>query len=254
VGLIAVKATGFDRYCGPALGKLKKQVEAKIPLEDQILAIKDQIGKLQPDIEAAKTRLAEKRVAVKNLHDEVDSRTARLTEKKQALQVRAEQLSENGVQYVYYGDRKVPVADAKKRLADELKGYERDEATLQARQKELQIREDELGLVQQQVEALISAQKTAETEVAQLENDLMTLRLAETRSKYQADDSRLADIKQSIQKVRDRLNVGKEKLTIDATYGTEVMPAISKDQGPDPVDAVRAKFGEKKDAVAGATK
>src|SRR5205823_10108701 len=103
----------------------------------------------------------------------------------------------------------------------------------------------ELRIAQEQLEALATAQKQAETDVAQLETELMTHRLAETRSKYQADDSRLADIKQSIQKVRDRLAVANEKRALDAQYGTEVMPAETKDSGVDSAEAVKAYFGQK---------
>jgi peptidoglycan hydrolase CwlO-like protein len=254
VGVVAVKATGFDKFCGPLTAKWKKQVEAKIPLETQIEAIKDQISKLQPDVEKAKETLATKRVAVKKLRDEVGTLHARLEEQKGALTARAEAMSDASAQYIYYGDRKLPVADAKKQLGRDLKIYEQAEALYKSKSNELQIREEELKGVQEQVEALIAARNQAETEVAQLESELVTLRLAETRSRYQADDSRLADIKQSMQKVRDRLNVAKEKLVIDAQYGTAVIPAETKDVGPDPVEAVRAKFAEKKDAAVAGTK
>jgi len=254
--VVAVKAAGFEKYVGAWANKARAKVEAKIPLETQIESIRDQIAKLQPDVEKAKTKLAEKRVQVMNLRSEVDGRKVRLDENKAVLQTRAEALSDAGVQFVYYGDRKLPTADAKRQLARDLKSYEQAESLLKSKTQELQIREEELRNVQEQVEALIAARNQAETEVAALESELVTLRLAETRSKYQADDSRLADIKQSMQKVRDRLNVAKEKLNIDAQYGTEVMPAqATKDVGPDPVEAVKAKFGgDKKDAAVAGTK
>src|SRR5262249_20837730 len=182
------------------------------------------------------------------LTTEVDTLQARLEEQKGALRARAE-LIEKGEAYVFYHDRKVTLAEAKKRLGSDLTSCKAAEALLKSKQQLLTIRQDELRIAQEQLEALVAAQKQAETEVAQLETELMTLRLTETRSRYQADDSRLADIKQSIQKVRERIEVTKEKLAIDTQYGTPTMPAETKDAGGDSVDAVRAYFGQKNATV-----
>jgi peptidoglycan hydrolase CwlO-like protein len=251
VAFVVVKATGFEKFCGPMATKIKQKIESKIPLEDQIAVIKDQISKLQPDIDRAKTRVAEKRVAVKNLQNDVDSMRATLTENKDALQVRADNLA-NGEKFVYYGGVQVPATDAKKRLAVDFKNYQRQEALFKSKEQLLSIRQDELRIAQEQLEALAAAQKQAETEVAQLETELMTLRLTQTRSKYQADDSRLADIKQSIAKVRSRIEVDIEKDNLDKQYGTAVIPPENKDTGADAVEAVRSYF--KQNEVAGAKK
>lgn len=248
VAIVVVNATGLAKYCGPMAAKWKKQLEAKIPIEDQIAAINDQIAKLQPDVENAKTRLAEKRVAFKNLQTEVDALQARLKERRDVLQARADQLS-GDVTIVFYDDRKIPAAEAKKRLARDFKAYQRAESLLKSKTQLVQTRQEELRAAQEQLEALFVAQEQAKTEVAQLETEMMTVRLAQTRSRYQADDTRLADIKQSIQKVRDRLQVAKEKLALDAQYGTAVMPPEDKDTGADSVEAVKAYFGPK-DATA----
>lgn len=249
VAIIAVNATGLAKYCGPLAQKWKAKAEQKIPIEFQIETIKDQIAKLAPDIEAAKTRLAEKRVVVRNLQTEVDTATTRLNDQAGALQARAALLEKPDTLTVYYDSQKVSIAEAKRRLGADLKSYQWAEALLKSKTQLLQTRQEELRFAQEQLEALVAAQKQAEAEVAQLETEMMTVRLAETRSKYQADDSRLADIKQSIQKVKDRLQVAKEKLSLDAQYGTETMPAETQDNGANSVDAVKAYFGSK-DAAA----
>jgi len=248
VAMVVVNATGLAKYCGPLASKFKKQVADKVPIEFQIETIKDQIAKLAPDIEAAKTRLAEKRVESKRLQTEVDTATAQLETQKDALLVRVKAL-ESSTEFVYYGGRKVTLTEAKKKLDGDFKSFKLAEAQLKSRTQLLQIRQEELRIAQEQLEALVAAQKQAETDVAQLENEMMTVRLAETRSKYQADDSRLADIKQSIQKVRDRLEVSKQKLALDAQYGTETIPAETTDSDADSVEAVKAYFGQK-DAAA----
>ena len=85
VGIVAVNSTGMAKHVRVAWNKAKVAIENKVPLEDHIQALKDQVNRIQPDIEAAKTRVAEERVAVKTLKGDIAQLRERVENQKTFL-------------------------------------------------------------------------------------------------------------------------------------------------------------------------
>jgi hypothetical protein len=61
-------------------------------------------------------------------------------------------------------------------------------------------------------------------QLAQLEADLKTLRLAQLRTKFQIDDSGLARCKSTLAEIRNRLKVEKTATELTGEFANDILP------------------------------
>jgi len=239
VGIVVLNATGLAKHVPAAFRKVKEKIEDRISLEDHIKAIRGDIAKLAPNVEDAKIKLAQGTVEARRLKNQIADLRPKLDELRATVKANLEDLDAK--------EQKVSAYE-RAQFASDFAKLKKGETELEVKEKMLSETELRVGLLRDNLEALMAAQKQAESEVENLDRERLALELQQTRSKYQMDDSRLSEIKESIQKVRDRIETQRVKLELDSKYGTETMPAASKASGADAVTEAKAYFG-KKDAV-----
>src|SRR5207253_794491 len=80
-------------------------------------------------------------------------------------------------------------------------------------------------------------------ELAKLEAEIQTVRVAQTKSKVQIDDTDLAKIKEGVARVRDRIKVEQEKLALQAEFATGPIPVADRVEEKDLLKDIDAHFG-----------
>jgi len=240
IGIVVLNVTGLSKHAHTAYNKVRNKIDSHISIEDHIKALRGDIAKLAPNVEEAKFKVAEGRVQARRLKAEIADLRPRVDELKATVRTTLDEMEAKEQKVNAYVQQQFALDFAK---------LKKGELELERKDKMLAETEQRVALLTENLEAILVAQKQAETEVEVLDTERLNLELQKTRSKYQIDDSRLSEIKQAIQKVRTRIDTDREKLNLDAKYGTATVPAESKASGADAVAEAKAYFG-KKDATS----
>jgi hypothetical protein len=165
--------------------------------------------------------IAAETVAVENLKTDIDVVHRNLEKQKESIRVMNEDLK-SGNQRIKYGDmtysrERIKTKLARdlvscKRCADELKAKE---GLLEAKQEALQAAREQLASMQQQKEDL-------EVQIAQMEAELRAVRVAQTRSSFKLDDSRLGQIKESIKNLRTRIDTERKVAELEGEFARDI--------------------------------
>lgn len=236
VGIVVLNVTGLAKHVPAIAGKIKTKIEDRIPLEDHIKAIRGEIAKLGSTKDEAMMKLASATVQARRLKSEVADLRPKVEDQRALVKASMDEMEAK--------EQKVTALE-RSSFALEFNKLKKFEVQLQAKEKSLVETEQRVTLLKDNLEALLAAQKEAEAQVEALDTERMSLELQQTRSKYQMDDTRLSDIKQSIQKVRNRIDEQRVKLELSAKYGTDTMPSQSQQDGTDALKEAKAYFGQK---------
>lgn len=203
-GLFILNHTRLGSYGHTAFGKIKKAAQREVPVEFEIDRIRHEISQLTPDIRKHLSGMAKEIVAIDNLKEEIQVAHANLAKKTDQLQAARHQLN-SGVERVSYDGREYRKARLLERLSADMdacknlrKKIELSEGVLEAKEKGLESAREQLQSMRDQKEQL-------ELEVARIEAEVKAVRVAQTNCKFQVDDTRLSQIKQSIRSLKNRL-------------------------------------------------
>jgi len=205
-GLFVLNTTNLGSYASTAWKKVRASCSKQVPLEFEIERVRNEIAKLSPDMKDHLRAIAEETVKVDNLRDEIASTRTQLAEqKKKILAMRQDVDESKGKKTIWYGEREFPVSRVKDKLAKDFQSYQHCEEALKNKERLLESKEAALITAKEQLTTMRSKKEELEVEVARLESDLKNLRLAQTRSNFQLDDTRLSRINASLASIRDRL-------------------------------------------------
>jgi chromosome segregation ATPase len=244
VGLFAVSQTSAPSYVGTAWGKLTGSLSKKVPIEFELDRIKYQVAQLIPDLERNKSLLADDMATVDALRKEIDTIRGKLTEKKKAIGIMADDL-DSGRSVLRYDGKDYPAERIKTKLAADLASYKAADAELKTKELTLAAKEKTLEAVKQQLLTVNDTKRQLEVQIAELEAELSTIKLAESKNQYHVDDSRLADIQKSLADVRKQLQARKTKQALDAEFANDVINVEKRETAKsDPVKEARELLGQ----------
>lgn len=224
--------TKFGSYASTSWHKVRVSAARQVPIEFEIDRLKHEVGQLIPDLKKNLSAVAEEMAAVENLEKDVAASRTKLDEQKTVLLKLAKDLDGGQKEFVYCG-RAIDREKAATILAKGWDAYKRSENTLKSRTQELELKRRSLDSAKEQLAAMKEQKQELEVQIAQLETEVKTVRLAQTRSKFQFDDSRLAGIKQSLRELQTRLDVEVKTNDLEREYiASEVVPVGEKKVQP----------------------
>lgn len=229
LGLFALHASGLSSYPATAFGNIKKTLKKKVPLEFEIERLRTEVARLVPDMKKHLSTIAEEMAAVDSLKEEITQTRANLAKQKDSILAMTKAL-ENGTTKVALGNREFSATRIKEKLARDFESYQRCEAELQSREKLLEAREKSLDAARDQLATIRTQKQQLELEVAQLEAELKTVRAAQSRSKFQFDDSNLARCKATLAELRNRLKVEQNALVLEGEFTNDALPVENKEK------------------------
>jgi hypothetical protein len=207
-----LRFTRMGSYTCTALKQLRIDAEKHVSVEFEIKRLKNEVANLDPDINKNRSIVAEQIVGVEKLREEVDGSKKKLAQQKEQIgRVVAELKS--GATSIVYNNREQPADRVREQLDKDVDHARSFEKALKSKERLLEARERMMENNKKKLQAMIDAKSELQTQIAQLEADYQEVQLRATESRVQFDDSRLADIKQSLDKLRDRVKI--EKVTQD---------------------------------------
>jgi hypothetical protein len=190
------------RYGSVAWKKVKSTVEQQVTPEAKLEMIRDQVAKLDKDLRRNISAVAEQTVAVENLRDEIQ--VAEKSHDQQWTKILTMKRDvESGNKYVVLGGTKISIDRINNKLTRDWEAYKGGEEALKSKRKLLESRERSLEAAKEQLSTLKSKKEQLALAVEQLEADLKNVRLAQDKSDFGFDDSRIGQIQQQIREVND---------------------------------------------------
>jgi chromosome segregation ATPase len=205
-GLVRVKWKDAAAWCN-------KQV----PVETEIARLRDEIARLGNDTKAHCGVIAEEAVKVDDLKRSVSQIEAKLELQKKKIVTMKEALAD-GNKRVAIGDNEYPRNKVEKQLARDFESYKICEAQLAAQKKLLESRESCLAKAKEQLVAMQETRRDLEVEVSKLEADYNTLKVAQTKSKFNLDDSALSKVKEGVAALRTRIETERKTAAYVAEF------------------------------------
>jgi chromosome segregation ATPase len=224
--------------------RVKSDANSQVPVEVEIDRLRHEINQLIPDMKKNISQIAEETVAVRNLRKDVETHEATLAKQKADLLAASKQL-ENADYPVVYRDREYNENQARDKVAREFDLYKRSAADLKFKKDLLEAKESSLEKAKEQLVAMKDQKRELEVQLAKLEAKAKALQVAQTNSKFQFDDSRMAEIKKSLQELQTRLDTEEETIRLTEDFGgVDGKPVQKKTSTKDITQEVREYFGE----------
>jgi chromosome segregation ATPase len=244
--VLAVVNSVWSGSVRTAWKRAQSKLERTISPEFELARIRDQIAQLTPDMHRNIARIAEEMVQVESLDRRVGELSAKLDKSKDELAALTSFLETKNVSM---GARVPSPAQIKDRLRS-CRNIERDLANTQ---KILEAKKSGVDAARQQLVEMRQQKEQLEVMAAEFEAQWKTLQLEQTRSRLKLDDSRLAEIKGSFEKLRDRIEVERKKAELAGQFSqVEFVPEKKAESAQTVIDEVKEYFGtptEKTDAV-----
>jgi peptidoglycan hydrolase CwlO-like protein len=237
------KKTNVCSYVRTAWAKFKHSTKDQVPLEFEIERVRNEIAKLDDDVRDQLGPIAEEMASVKGLERRINNARDNLKGQKTSLVALSKSL-QSGTKLISYRDEQYEPDEARAQLALDFANYKREKEDLKSQERILKSKRQALRAVRQQLSTMRTLKRDLEVKLAHLEAELKSVRLAQTRDKYQLDDTRLSDIKQSLADIQRRLDVESEKTKLNQLYQTRPAPRAKVKSAGQLTREVDTYFGE----------
>ena len=211
--------TKLGSYLCHQFDRADSYLESKIPPEEEIRRIKHEVAALDKDIDRARGSVAEERYEAKALKAKVEEKKTVVENSRAAVENRGKMLKEvSSGNAVKWDGREISFDRAKELLQNQVNTHKNQEKELKALTTMQGVRERTRDLAEQHLQALISQKSELEAAVTELDADIKLAKIEQVESKYQNDGSRMADVKESLVKLRKRIEIQREKLALARQY------------------------------------
>jgi phage shock protein A len=227
IGLLVLHVTGLSSYPATAFGKLKKSVKQQVPLEFEIERLRHQVTQLVPDMRKHLSGIAEEMATVDSLREEITLTRTNLAKQKDNILAMTREL-DAGASTVSINGRDYSAVRIREKLARDFASFQHCESELKTREKLLEAKEKSLEAAREQLGTMKEQKQELELQVAQLEAELKTIRVAQSRNKFQIDDSSLAKCKTTLSEIRNRLKVEKTTAELEGEFANDTIPVEAK--------------------------
>jgi peptidoglycan hydrolase CwlO-like protein len=207
--------THVGGYLRHHLDRADKYLESQVPPEEEVARIKAEVSSLDKDIDKARGSVAEERVEAKLLKTRVADKQTQVENSRAAVEALAKNLKESGsVKLIKIDSREVSFDRAKELLQSKVMGQKSLEKEYDSLKSMLAARERTRDLAEEYLQAMVTQKAELEAAITDLEADLKVARIEQTRSKYQSDGTRMAEVKESMTKLQKRIAIMREKLDL----------------------------------------
>lgn len=223
-GIAAVMTwTKFGSYSRTFISQVQERAKEQVPVEFEIKRLKDEVSQLIPDLRKNLSIVAEQMASVERLEKEIATTQSNLERQKTVLLKMANDLETPETNYIYEGKAYSRDQVARKMELD-WKSYRIAQTELRNKEQFLDIKRRELDNAKAKLDSIRDQERSLRLEIAELEAEFSSVKLAQTKNRFAVDDSRLGEVKKSIEDLRLRLEKEKKLASLEAEYfGNEVV-------------------------------
>lgn len=207
--------TKVGGYLSHQFDRADQYLESQISPEEEVARIKIEVARLDKDIDRARGSVAEERVEAKLLKTRVAEKQTQVETSRAAVEARGKALKEAGlVKTVKFNGREVSYDRAKELLQNQVTAHKVLEKEYKSLESMLSVRERTRELAEEHLQALVTQKADLEAAVTNLEADIKVAKIEQVQSKYQNDGTRMAEIKESVAKLKKRIEIQRAKLEL----------------------------------------
>ncbi|QJW97366.1 hypothetical protein [Frigoriglobus tundricola] len=227
VAVSAIRGTKIGSYIRSEIRDARDRAESGIPPEKEIGRLRNELKLLDKDIMTVVSQLAKETVDVRQLQEKVEEVAAKQSKDKELLTARASAIK-SGTEQVTFGKRTLSIDAAKAELEDGVRRFTTNQKSLDSMEATLALRVKNRDVLEKQLETLKNQKTELAVQIDAIESDLAALKLQQMESKYQTDDTRLAQIKDDLRTLKTKVDVEREKLKLlPAAFDAPVAPVAS---------------------------
>ena len=211
-----------------------------VPLEWELNRARQMISDLKPEIEVNAKRIAKEKIQVVRLEKQLQDSDARLVKAQSDIERLTEDLKQDSSVYTY-GSRTYTSAQVKDDLGNRFKRFKTRQATADKLNQMLSARKASLRAAHERMDAMLSAKRQLEVEVENLQARLGALRVAQTSSQLNLDDSQLSQTRELLDDIATRIDVEEETINVDMEYFGEI--DLDEPSDENLLDEIASYFG-----------
>jgi hypothetical protein len=208
-------------YVKTTTGWVKGSVHDSIPVTFEIERAKRMIKDLDPEVQRNMHLIAKEEVEVSNLRTQLTTAEKQLTKSKADIERLTGDLKQGGSEFVYAG-RSYSQKQVENDLARRFEQYKVKSSTLDKLREVLAARERGLDAGREKLKAMQAAQQQLEVDVANLEARLEMVRVAQSTSEINFDDSRLSRTKELVKDIGARIDVAEKLVNAETSYPGQI--------------------------------
>lgn len=227
-------------YARCGVNWLRSSANDAMPLEWELKRARQMIADLEPEIKDNAKRIALEKIQVATLKDQFGDTKERLAKTQSDIQRLTEDLRSDRAAYTYAG-RTYTTAQVKSDLGNRFKRFKTRQATADKLEQMLAARESSLRAAHERMDAMLGAKRQLEVEVENLQARLGSLRVAQTSSQLNLDDSQLARTRELLDDIASRIDVEEETMSVDVEYFGEI--DLDEPSDEDLLDEISTYFG-----------
>jgi len=238
---------GFS-HVKTSLGWVRQSVRDSVPVEFEISRARQMIKDLDPEIHRNMHLIAKEEVEVKHLRDQLSDAEKQLVKNRSDIERLTYDLKQGNKHFVYCG-KTYTSKQVENDLTRRFDQYKVKEATLGKLQQVLAARDRGLDAGREKLKAMQAAKTQLEVDVANLEARQEMVKVAQTTSEFNFDDSRLSRTKQLVKDIGCRIDVAEKLVHAETTYPGQISLDDQK-TGGDITEQITAYFEDSKQAEA----
>jgi chromosome segregation ATPase len=205
VGLFLVKKTELGSLMNVWWKDARASLERQVPPEVQIKQLKDEIAQIDKDIQKNLGRLAKQEADFEDLEKKVATLRGLQEERKTNIRAMMDKIKEAGTERVSYNGRKYRPSELTRKLELTVSLYDSKKEQVKGMENLLQSKKRTLEVSRQRIYEIHTQKEELTTLVAKLETQVELLKLKQTESAVQLDDSHLGRCKDLVSRIERRL-------------------------------------------------
>lgn len=219
-------------YATTACNSVSEAVRSEITPEFELERIRNEIGKLMPEIRQHMTVVAEQSVDVKDLERDIATREEKLVGQKDAILALRSDLTTGGNEFTY---RQVSYSrgEVEADLATRFDAYRTGEEALKRDRQILAAQRQTLRANQKKLDSMMSRKQKLSVQVSQVEARLKTIQATEAVNAIEVDDTKLSHVEGMLKELNHALDVRESMLETEGS----VLGRIPVEEDGMPVDA-----------------
>ena len=213
--------TSASSYVKTSMRGVRQTVRDSVPVGFEIERARQMIKDLDPEIRSNMHLIAKEEVDVSSLREQVAATEKNLAKSKADIERLNTDLKRGDSSFVYCG-KSYTAKQVENDLANRFSQFKVKEQTIDKLQQILAARERGLTAGREKLKAMQSAKQQLEVDVANLEARLEMVKVAQSTSDFNFDDSRLARTKDLVKDIGARIDVAEKLVNADTSYAGEI--------------------------------
>jgi predicted nucleic acid-binding Zn-ribbon protein len=231
-------------YTKTSLGWVQQSVRESVPVEFEINRANQMIRDLDPEIHRNMHLIAKEEVDVKGLRDQLAEGEKQLAKNKADIEKLTADLQRGESTFVYCG-KNYTARQVELDLTRRFESFKVKEATLSKLRQVLAARDNGLIAGREKLKAMQAAKSKLEIDVANLEARLEMVKVAQSTSEFNFDDSQLSRTKDLVKDISARIDVAEKLVNAETTYPGQI--DLEEAPASDITEQITKYFQESKD-------